>query len=334
MRRMKMNKKIIAVVISAVIAIGSLSGCSSNTAKKLDRPIQLGYYGSACESYFYAAELKGLYEKAGLKVNFIRVDEATAKEGLASGKLDVSDGILQSWLKPIEQGLDIKFTLGMHNGCMSTAVKADSPYKSLADLKGKTIGVLAPIGGGPMNYLYRELLHEGFNPKNEFNWLAFDRPSIVNALDTNKADAIVTSDSQTFKGVQNGKYRYLTYMATDDYIKDELCCLLAFSPKFLKDYPDAAKGFTKAIYDASEYVQNNKEVVVRYADSKKYLNGNVEDNLAVVKTYTFKPSVANGIKSFENSFRDYQATGIIDKDVDMQKVVDRAFVKFDGIDKN
>jgi NitT/TauT family transport system substrate-binding protein len=335
---LKKMKKISAFAILALLALADFAGhavaAQSTGAKKLlNRPLKLGHYSSACESYFFAAEMLGLYEKNGLEVEFIRVDNNIAKEGIVSGKLDVTDGVLQSWLKPIEQGLDVKFTLGLHQGCMSSTVLTDSPYKSITDLKGKTIGVSAPIGSGAMNYLYRTILHAGLDPVKDYEWVAYDMAALPNALDTGKVDAIVGPDSILYGKVKNGEHRFLTVMATDKYLDDELCCLLAFSPVFIKEHPEVAKVITRILYEAAEYTDAHKEEVVRYEHAKGYINGTLEDNLAVVAPYRFKPSVAVGLRSFENSFRDYQATGIIEKGVDLKKVVDRAFIIYDDIDK-
>ena len=40
-------------------------------------------------------------------------------------------------LQPIENGLPIKFTTGLHTGCTKLLVPGDSDIKSIADLKGK-----------------------------------------------------------------------------------------------------------------------------------------------------------------------------------------------------
>jgi NitT/TauT family transport system substrate-binding protein len=333
------SNKIFSLTILALLTIASFAeqaaaAAAAGAVKKiLDRPLKLGHYSAACESYFFAAEMLGLYEENGLDVEFIRVDNNIAKEGIVSGKLDVTDGVLQSWLKPIEQGLDVKFTLGLHQGCMSSVVLADSPYKSIADLKGKTIGVSAPIGSGAMNYLYRTILHAGLDPVKDYEWVAFDIGALPTALDSHKVEAIVGGDATLYGKVKTGQHRFLTVMATDEYLEEELCCLLAFSPVFIKEHPDVAKVITKIMYEAAEYTNSHKEEVVRYEHSMGYINGTLEDNLAVIAPYRFEPSVAIGLRSFEDSFRDYQATGIIDKGVDLKKVVDRAFIIYDDIDK-
>jgi NitT/TauT family transport system substrate-binding protein len=331
MKPKKMSSFLVFTVIALVSCITQAS--AAPVKKILNRPLQLGHYASSCESYFYAAEMLGLYEKNGLDVEFFLVDNTIAREGIVSGKLDVTDGVLQQWLKPIEQGLDVQFTLGLHQGCTSSAVLANSPYKNVADLKGKTIGVNQPIGGSAMNYMYRTILHAGLDPVKDYSWMAFDRGALNIALESGKVEAIVGGDTVSLSKVRSGEYRFLTLMATDEYLKDELCCLLVFNTTFIKEHPEVARTVTRILYEASQYTNSHKEEVVRYAHGKGYINGTLEDNLEVIKPYRFEPSVAVGLESFKKSFIDYQKTGIIDKDVDLQKVVDRAFVIYDDIDK-
>ena len=45
------------------------------------------------------------------------------------------------FLKPIEQGLDVKFTGGIHRGCLRVQAGANSNINKIQDLRGKRIGV-------------------------------------------------------------------------------------------------------------------------------------------------------------------------------------------------
>jgi NitT/TauT family transport system substrate-binding protein len=297
--------------------------------KLLDRPLRVPHVSSACSAYFYAGEMLGAFEKNGLEIELIFSNFETIKEGLTSGKFDFTDGLLMKWLKPIEQGLDVQFTLGLHQGCVSSVVKADSPYKNLKDLKGKTIGVGRAIGDSPMNYFYRLALKEGLDPVKDFNYLAFDTGSLIAALDTGKADAVVGNDGNTYAKIKTGEFRYISRLATDKYFEGESCCLLVFSPKFVKAHPDVALKVTKILHELTSYVDKHREEVIRYAHAKGYINGTLEDNLAIVQLYKYEPGVQIGLKSFKNAFDDYQKSGIIDKDVDVNKVLERSFIVYE-----
>ncbi|GHV46910.1 nitrate ABC transporter substrate-binding protein [Synergistales bacterium] len=330
--KQKLSSTLFKAVLLSVLFCFPVAGSSAPVKKLLDRPIVLAHVSASCEDYFFAAEKLGLFEKNGLEVELLRANFNSIKEGIASGKVDVTDGLLQKWLKPIEQGLDIKFTLGVHQGCSSAVVKTDSPYKSVKDLKGKTIGVAGTIGDAAMNYMYRVIIAEGLDPVKDFEWVAFDAGALIAALETGKADVVVGGDANTYAKIKTGEFSYIARMATDEYFKDEVCCLLAFSPSFIKEHRDIALVITKIMHEAALYNGAHKEEMVRYAHEKGYINGTLEDNIEIVKPFTYNPGVKIALHAFEKSFRDYQASGIIDKDVELKTVLDRAFVIFDDPD--
>jgi hypothetical protein len=39
-------------------------------------------------------------------------------EGIATGKADAGLGLALRWLKPLEQGFDVRITAGVHGGCI------------------------------------------------------------------------------------------------------------------------------------------------------------------------------------------------------------------------
>ena len=49
----------------------------------------------------------------------------------------VGMGLIGKMLQPLENGLPIKFTTGLHTGCTKLLVPGGSNIKSIADLKGR-----------------------------------------------------------------------------------------------------------------------------------------------------------------------------------------------------
>jgi len=54
--------------------------------------------------------------------------------------------------------------------------------KTWADLKGKTIGVSGTIGGGSMNYAFRDIAYEGLDPQNDYQWVHIPRRRLYSLL--------------------------------------------------------------------------------------------------------------------------------------------------------
>jgi NitT/TauT family transport system substrate-binding protein len=140
--RKKTAGLILAGLFAAALFIGGCGGNkqSSANADREARVVHVGYYGGTCEAPIYVAHEKGLFQKNGLTAELVKITAATTKEGIATGKLDA---IMMSpgGFKAMEQGLNIKLTGGIHTGCIQAVVPVDSPVRSIADLKDKTIGV-------------------------------------------------------------------------------------------------------------------------------------------------------------------------------------------------
>ena len=67
-------------------------------------------------------------------------------------------GLIGKMLQPLENGLPIKFTTGLHTGCTKLLVPSSSNIKSIADLKGKKIGVPGPVSYTHLDVYKRQVL--------------------------------------------------------------------------------------------------------------------------------------------------------------------------------
>ena len=293
--------------------------------------IKIGHFGALCEAPFFIANEKGFFKNEGLEVELLKGDDAINRDGITMGKIQVTDGVLQAWIKPLEQGLDVKFTLGIHSGCISTIVAANSPYKSFKDLKGKRIGVGNIIGGGPMNYAFRVAFHEGLDPRRDFEWKAYPSPLLGAALERGEIDAAVTGDTLNFLAIKAGKARLVSMMATDSFSKDEYCCLLVFNSAFFKDHPDVAAAVTRAIYNAAQWIHDHKDETVRILVEKQYILGTVAVNKEIFQHYNYMPSVAGGERDLRKALKEFKQVGVASNDLDENKLVEKTYVKLNGI---
>ena len=99
--------------------------------------------GITCEAPIFAAVEKGFFKEEGLEVELVKCDWKNYKDVLALGGYDITHHLVMYFLKPIEQGLDVKFTGGIHRGCLRVQVAVNSPIKTIADLRGKRLAFRA-----------------------------------------------------------------------------------------------------------------------------------------------------------------------------------------------
>src|SRR5262245_7909611 len=136
---MTFTQSIAATAAAAVL----LAGCSKKpetTTGGLTK-IRVGFIGITCEAPIYTAVEKGFFKEEGLEPEMIRCEWANYKDALALGQFDVTHHLVMYFLKPIEQGLDVKFTGGIHRGCLRVQAGIKSNINSVKDLRGKRIGV-------------------------------------------------------------------------------------------------------------------------------------------------------------------------------------------------
>jgi NitT/TauT family transport system substrate-binding protein len=299
----------------------------------IGRPLNISLVGDSCELHFYAAEYLGLFEEAGYEVNWIlNGPSVDVKPLLASGKIDVTEGVLDGWLKPVEQGLDIRFSIGLEQGCMGTVVLADSPYQDISDLKGKTIGGMGVVGSSIFAYLYRVILKAGLDPIEDYEWIGLDQAAALQALENGDAEAVVLPDSISFAKVKDGTYRYITRMPNDESLREQTCCFLMFSPQFAEEFPGAAKKLTEILYKASVFVQDpeQKNDVVKYGfDNELIIMGTYEDSIELVEPFRWEPGGQIAEYTFRDAFAAYQDAGIIDKGVDVDKFLTKSFLNYE-----
>src|SRR5262245_47689717 len=134
--------------------------------------VRVGYIGLTCEAPIYTAMEKGFFKDEGLEVELVKCEWSKYKDALALGSYDITQHLIMYFLKPIEQGLDVKFTGGVHTGCLRVQAAANSPIKSVKDLKGKRIGVPG-MGTPPFIFANRVIGANGMDASKDVEWKVF-----------------------------------------------------------------------------------------------------------------------------------------------------------------
>ncbi len=139
---------------------GSAGGNTSSSSSSLKTiSIGLGYVPDVQFAPFYVAQSKGYYKDAGLNVIFHHGIVPDLIGSMVAGKNDFvfagGDEMLEARTKGV-QVIDVATIFQKYP--VSLIVPADSPIKTLADVKGHTIGVPGPYGStytGLLALLYK-----------------------------------------------------------------------------------------------------------------------------------------------------------------------------------
>lgn len=276
---------------------------------------------------------KGFFEDEGIDAENIQVDAAHVQEAIGADQVDAGFGLIGKFLQPVENGLAIKFTAGIHTGCIKIIAPKDSGINSVKDLKGKKIGV-SGLAGAETIIAKRVLTDAGisFDEKNpEAEFVVFSKNDLGQALENGAIDAIAINDPTAAQFVQEYDLNVLIDTATTEKFADEYCCTSFVSSKLAEEHPDIAAAFTRAILKASVYVEEHPKETAQIQLDNDYVTGDVDFNANLLKSYNYIPSVQGGYDAIKLSVQQLSQIGILKEDTDAKKFTDNVYVFYDDV---
>ena len=292
--------------------------------------VRVGTIGLTCEAPLYAAFENGFFKEEGIEVEWVRCDWASYKDALSLGRYDITHHLVMLFLKPIEQGLDVKFTGGVHRGCLRVQAGTKSNIQSIADLKGKRIGVPG-MGTPPFIFANRVLGNNGIDPSRDVTWRVFPNGELGLALDKGEIDAVADSEPIGSVLLAQGKVRNLADQAKDEPYKNEYCCAVVANGKWLSKDPKLAAAATRAILKGAKWVQANPKAAATLSVEKKYIASTVELNAGALANLSYVPSVSGARTACETAGAGMKAAGMLEARTDLTALTQRAFVQLDGV---
>jgi NitT/TauT family transport system substrate-binding protein len=321
--------KLIAVAASGALLV---SGCRKNPEKSDGGPtkIRVGYIGLTCEAPIFTAVEKGFFKEEGLDVSLVKCDWKNYKDVLALGGYDVTHHLVMYFLKPIEQGLDVKFTGGIHRGCLRVQAGVNSNIRTVKDLRGKRIGVPG-MGTPPFIFANRVLGANGIDPSKEITWLVFPAGELGLALDKGEVDAVADSEPIGSMLLAQGKVRNIADQAADKPYADEYCCAVLVNGKFLARNPKASAAATRALLKAAKWVEANPKAAAKLSVEGKYLASTVDQNTVAISNLRYVPSVSGAQVAVRLAAAEMKAAGMLSPTTDVAGLANRAFATLDGV---
>jgi len=277
---------------AAVVAVGGLTGfLSGKQAKRTAsglRKLRLAWNATAiCLAPALLAKEYGIYEKHGLDVELVNFAGSTDQllEAISTGKADAGVGMIMRWIKPLEQGFDVKLIAGTHGGC---ARMAGSRRAGITDdpksLKGKKIG-LSEISGTGRNTFSILLKAHGVDPDHDVTWRAFPQPLLGEAIKKGEVDAIADSDPilHILQKQSDGDLVEVMTNLTAPW-QNRVCCVVGAAGSLLRSEPETAKALALALVSAASLCAENPEAVAKVF--APYAKASVEDIVWVLKSQT------------------------------------------------
>lgn len=304
-----MKKRVLTLALAGAMLASVLSGCASqpssaNTGTAAPAATQAGstsgqktedvsnlairvnYDGAFCQVPIAVAYFKGYFKEEGLdNISLVKTGDSTSQTLLQAGEVDIVAGMTASWLVPVSNNVDVRFTLGLHTGCTSAYVKSGSAVTGFDSkpVSGQTklrVGYATPANGPSHNIAIRfiaKLAHE--KSLDDFTLAAFAPAAAIEALNSGLIDIAVLGDQfvvgGNLVGEGEGKVsRVASLHGTEEFL-DESCCVLGFSGGFFDTHPAAVEKVTRAVYRAAKWIDaslENKRSAVQLLHDNGYPN--------------------------------------------------------------
>ncbi len=199
-----------------------------------------------------------IWQAQDLDIQMLEVPGTRIEQVLMSGDADVGLGAgiaLGARLKGVPTigvasvaGPPYNFTL---------IVPSQSPIRSVADLKGRTVGVTT--AGSVTEWLVRELSRQqGWGTDGIKPVALGDETARMAALRAGGIDADLASLMQSFEIQDQGQARIIVYFG--DVVKDFQTLVIKASDKFIAEHPDRLKRFLKGWFDSVAYMKSHREI--------------------------------------------------------------------------
>jgi ABC-type nitrate/sulfonate/bicarbonate transport system substrate-binding protein len=229
----------------------------ATTARAADK-IRIGYPDFNSSTFTMPlAHLRGFFQEEGLQAELIRIRSAVAIPALTSGEIDyhtVVSPALAAALRGIPVRLVACFTPGL-----TTAIIARPEFKTIQDLKGKTIG-LNSIGGGLESTVRMMLKHYGIDPDKDVKFLATG--PVETRFAALKQGLTVATAGSTPVDYLGKKLGYVVLARAYDLFSYPNTGLVA-SVKKIKENPDQLKRVIKAGIKANRYLHQNRDGTIQ-----------------------------------------------------------------------
>ncbi|MEI7769126.1 MAG: ABC transporter substrate-binding protein, partial [Chloroflexales bacterium] len=229
-------------------------------------------------------------------------------------------------IKALEQGLGVRITTGLHKGCIRLLAGVNSGIKTVADLKGKSLGI-TNFGGLPQVLVQWALGDLGLNPVSDVTYKIFPGEQLESAVQKGEIDAFALYDPIAAIALNNKTVIQIFSTQDDLPYKDMYCCFIGVSQKVVDQEPEKAIAITNAFQKAAYWVEHNKPEAAKIITAKKYVPASEELLLSLLKQYDYIPSAEKGKVNFGKFVEILKRVGVLEKDTDPAKLTDLAFVQ-------
>ncbi len=218
--------------------------------------VQLAFYPQGPQTYLFLAKDKGWYRDAGLDVELLNGRGSNYSiQVLSSGHADIGEGHLTPLMFARQHGAKIKSIAEWYRADgLSLIVGKDTGIKTLADLKGKRIGIVA---AGPWPPILPSFLKQFKLTKDDLQLVYLSAASLFTTYRAKQLDGLLTVDLAFTEA--NPLRPSVMFEASDYGVKIPGTGLYVREDELTGKKADIIKRFLKVSVRAIKYIANGHE---------------------------------------------------------------------------
>lgn len=243
---------------ACMVAMGAAACAAAQT------PVTIGLIGTnESQIPILLAIDQGFFKAENLDVRTLQFrGGGVAVQALVGGSIDLAAFATDHVLRLANRGIDPRILIGIDRYLTHTlVVPAGKGYKSLADMKGRKLGVSAP-GSYSDNTLRWALNGLGINPDRDVTIVGIGSGNTARAgLESGQVDAVMaaTPDLLGYEIDAPGKFEVLYDWRKIEHSGQAVIGL----QKWVDAHPEAARGVARAVLKAEQLIQRDPAAVAK-----------------------------------------------------------------------
>jgi ABC-type nitrate/sulfonate/bicarbonate transport system substrate-binding protein len=229
---------------------------------------------------------QGIFAKYGIDVEISTMTgEARMQQALTAGSLDIglagSSGAALS-----AKGAPVTAIAVFLNAPanFSVVVLNDSPIKTVADLKGKSLSG-ATTGGLPEWLVKHLAVTQGWGPEGIRSVSVGSPDASISAMRTHQVDGMMTGNTVGLRLEQEGVAHIVVHIG--DYAKDYHSAFVFARKDFIAQTPDVATRYLKGMFATIAFIRANKAKSVEIASKAMHLDTSILDRVYDIENGAF-----------------------------------------------
>jgi len=225
------------------------------TTRRRSGPIIIGVRTSNCQTPFYVADRRSLYQKRGLDVTVQLVPSNTEIiEAMKRGDMEMGSLPVTTAIAAIASGAPVHIVAVTGRGSDGILVRRGDGIASVADLRGKKV---ATIRASILDVLLRYTLEQAdLDPERDLELIYFSKlGDMISALKTGQVDATSNTEPFMTDAQRQGWGQILAYYTAD--WPDHPCCIVLARDAFIRGQPEALRSILSAHCEAVDWANSN-----------------------------------------------------------------------------